>query len=69
MKLKYFILIIVGYLFYRYVYDGTDYMKSTIDQQYYKVQNSTACSKVSAKKENTNNKQYRGDRGIFSHFR
>ena len=35
------LIITVGYLFYKYVYDGTEYMKSTVDNQYYKVQNVT----------------------------
>ena len=31
------VLILVIILFHRYIYDGTEYLKSTIDSQYYKV--------------------------------
>ena len=31
------ITLIIGYLFYKYIYDGTEYMKSTIDNNSYKV--------------------------------
>jgi len=30
-------LLITGYLFYKYIYDGTDYVKSNLDNNYYKV--------------------------------
>ena len=36
---KYILLILIVYLFYKYIYDGTEYMKSSVDNQYYKVRN------------------------------
>jgi hypothetical protein len=33
----YLTIITVGYLFYRYVYDGTEYLQSTIDNKFYRV--------------------------------
>jgi len=38
MKLKWYIfLIIIGYIVYRYIYDGTEHIVSTIDGKSYKV--------------------------------
>ena len=31
------VLLASGYIFYKYIYDGTEYMKSTVDNNYYRV--------------------------------